>query len=936
MKNSYPHITRSGSTVTIEARTMAEADAAAEAALGPGFSVVSVRRLRRGGVGGFFALELVELVASSGPREEKPADMASAEELLQILQRNDGDFATRLLDRMGDVDEDLTIAQLFSTARAAGVPDSVAWEELIEPALRAGGGYDPEHRETEPAHAATPTRWADEPAPAADALASVLGAAHGVAPAPAPAPVAPIPSADPIVPPPAPAPDRTPPEVVVDAVGAPPLPSRAAARAAAATEAAAPVRTAAPAATDAPVLPRYPVTLPPRVAPPGSTGPLAEMPPRAMRFDEQEGRWVEDIASPEGEVAPIAGWVAEPLPTIDPSPAASPPPAVPTAAAAAAPPVVAAPASPLPPPPPPASALAPPPPPPPAPAPAATAAPVAPVVPAAAPRPAEPVADLAPDLPAARPTPSVTPADVPAPDDGAVMQQWLAILQTPEPVLGDDELGPARPAAPVVAAVDALDALPDLGGPAVPTVDIAPPRVGPGVVLSVASADSTGPDLDADAGVDLFADLPSDVLAALATPAVAPAITEPPTPTPTAAASLAAALAAHGLDDMIVAAVDTPTVTQPTPADDDVPAEALAPEAPDDVRPGGGLDALRPTRRTTNWRARPIPTDDGQLAGTVAAFTAPAIHVDRPDAEPATVIDDVAPDATEIAVEPERDLEVAPADTADVAVPLGTEPADTDVAPAAPAVAVAPAVAPEAPTPAPAPVTAVATAPVAVDAAAPTVVVVEAAPLPLTFRSLLPDEPMAAVDGPTTDGWSAQALFAVGVPDRIVQTAAALDPRDDAEWTAALMLALRPLFAPLPSGPTLVVGPTVGRLAEELDIPVVDPEAGAPVDGQVIAVETEDPADVVPLRQGRQVHLVVGGMWHELVRLRPVVVSAAGPRFLLPALSVAHAWGVPLGYMAGVQTVRLDAVTVAMEIRSTLGLDVEAPPAAAPPEPSRP
>lgn len=935
MKNSYPHITRSGSTVTIEARTMAEADAAAEAALGPGFSVVSVRRLRRGGVGGFFALELVELVASAGPREEKPAEMASAEELLQILQRNDGDFATRLLDRMGDVDEDLTIAQLFSTARAAGVPDSVAWEELIEPALRAGGGYDPEHHEAEPTRAAAPPVWADEPAPAADALASVLGAAHGVTPAPAPAPVAPVAPVAPAPLPAAPAVDRTPPEVVMDAAGAPPLPSRAAARAAAATEPAAPTRAVAPATADTPPLPRYPVNLPPRVAPPGSTGPLAEMPPRAMRFDEQEGRWVEDVPTPDGEVPPIAGWVADPLPVIEPPADAIP------AAAALAPVPVAPPASPLPPPPPPAGTLAPPPPPPPPPVPV-TPTPVAAAMPVtAAPvaddRSVEVTLDLTLDL------------TTPAADDGEVMQQWLAILQTPEPVLGDDELGPARPPAPaVVAAVDALDALPVLGGPIVPTVDAAPPRVGPGVVLSVASADTVHPDLDADAGVDLFADLPSEVLAALAAPTVVPTV-DVPVAAPSAAASLAAALAAAELE---LADLDERTDADragPATADDallpdettmvrdEVAADLPAAEPPGDVRPGGGLDALRPTRRTTNWRARPIPTDDNQLAGTVAAFTAPAIHVDRADADHAVVAGPAAESGRAAETEPvvdERtevepdvaDVEVEPTDTADVTVaPDGDTSAA--IAPTAPVDRTAPEPAPAVDAVAPA-------APAA--PVAPAVVVVEAAPVPLTFRSLLPDEPITAVEGPTTDGWSAQALFAVGVPDRIVQTAAALDPRDDAEWTAALMLALRPLFAPLPTGTSLVVGPTVGRLAEALDIPVVDLEAGAPVDGDVIAVETEDPADVVPLRQGRAVHLVVGGMWHELVRLRPVVVSAAGPRFLLPALSVAHAWGVPLGYMAGVQTVRLDAVTVAMEIRSTLGLDVEAPQAPAHPDPSRP
>ena len=885
MKNTYPHITRSGSTVTIEARTVAEADAAAEAALGPGFSVQSVRRLRRGGVGGFFALELVELVATSGGRDEAGPEMASAEELLQRLQRNDGNFATRLLDRIGDVDEDVTIAQLFSTARAAGVPDSMAWEELIEPALRATPGYDavPDTPGVE-----------DRVTTRRDELPVVPAAA-------APSPV-----------------DQRPPAVELDLAG-PPLPSRAAARANGET---ARPRGGGPLVADHPVVvPPYPVSLPPRVAPPGSTGPLAEMPPRAMRFDEEQGRWVEDTSLPEGEIAPIAGYHAGPA---EPS-------AEPSVDADLAP--VARVTTPPPPPPPPAPAttpLPPPPPPPPVaivpttpaivipvpvipvpviPVPVTTAVPVAPAVPVAAavaPTPAvgpaasfdtEPVA-------VAEPEPAVGTETVePGPDPGSRMQKWLEILQTPEPVLGDAELGPASPppVVSIVAARDALEALPDLGGPAVPT-EPDPPRVAPGFVLSAAAAlaalATDNATIDEDAGVDLFAGVPPDVLAEPVTPELAPTDTT------------------------------TDGNTRETPADDTgAELDALG------LRPGfrsAGLDALRPARRTTNWRARPLGTDDdGRLAGTVAAFTAPAVHVERaPDEEP---LDPAEPTTAVEPVEPTETIEARP-------VP--------DDAPAAEPATVAPVGAPvEAPVESSAtPVVATVIEPAPVPVARPVGRPIPPAPAPVepprpaTFRTLLRDEPIVAAAGPMGDGWSPQALFAVGVPDRLVQTAAALDPRDDAEWTAALMLALRPLFAPLPDGRTLIAGPSIDALADTLGVPVLEVDEDRPtvvddIDDEIAALATEDPAEITAGLHGRQLHLVIGGVWHELARLRPAVVSAAGPRFLLPALSVAHAWGVPLGYMGGVRTVRLDAVTVAMEIRATLGLDVDTPTAASTPVP---
>ena len=229
MKHSYPHVNRSGPTVTIEARTMAEADAAAEAELGPGFTVTSVRRLRRGGVGGFFALELVELVASTpgAASDRRDAEMASAEDLLRGLQRNEGDFATRLIDRMGEVDPDtMTLQQLFTTARAAGVPDEHTWDEVAEMGRRPSEPVLVPRRDPGTSMTAAPE----------------AGRRH---------------AQDPLTT------NELP--VVTDAIGPD------------------------PADLDAATLLRR--------RPRGNEGPLAEMPPPALHFDDDTGRWTVDSPS---------------------------------------------------------------------------------------------------------------------------------------------------------------------------------------------------------------------------------------------------------------------------------------------------------------------------------------------------------------------------------------------------------------------------------------------------------------------------------------------------------------------------------------------------------------------------------------------------------------------------------------------------------------
>lgn len=825
MKQSYPQITRNGSTVVIEARTMAEADAAAEDALGPGFTVTSVRRLRKGGLGGFFALELVELVATTDAPSlsDRSADMASAEDLIRSLQQHDGNFAARLLDRIGapDVDPDeVTIQQLFGTARAAGVPTDRLWEDLA------------------------------------------IVAPAGPAPAPAVLATDPLPTREPGT-----TLTRTAPagNVTVDTGGP----------------------------HDQPIVRRR--------RPPEATGPLAEMPPPPLRFDDENGGW-----------------------TVDDTPHA-----LETAIARA----------------PGAEAPLPPPPPPPAPTPSPWAAPAPPAPPVASP--AVPPTALAAEVPADES--SVAPSPVTPSGPSLADLGWRIDVDTPEPVVGITDLGPVRPAVPVHA-VAALDALPEVTGPVVnAAVDPRPAVVAAGALL---------PDVDPPAPVGL----------AIPTPAE-DGWPSPPDE-PTAPASTVASF--DQLDDVDVDGDGlAAATTDPAGTDADEPATApvvaLATQASSEARRRLDLDFLRGPRRSGPWRSR--PSDDGTtLPGTVAAFAPPpvqrvagetsvtdtaatidvveqlvggltaALGTAAPTTDGTEPADDVAaaePEASAIeptAVEPTLEVvaiepvvesaviervTIEPVAIEPVAIePVAIEPVAIEpvaVEPAEPAV-VEPVAEDTVAAPAPAPVEVVVAAPAA------TVEPPAASRAPLTLQALVPEAPICA---PTSSGggWSPQALFALGLPDRLVQTAAALEPRDDAEWTAALMLALRPLFGPLPDGRVLLAGPLVDTLAEQLGATIVQP--GERCFGPLAAVVTDDPAEVAATLDGRDLHLVVGGMWHELARLRPAVVSTAGPRFLLQAVTVAHAWGVPLGVMAGVSTVRLDAVTVAMEIRATLGLDLD-------------
>jgi hypothetical protein len=125
MTKATPTIEIYGDTVVVVARNAEEAQRAAMDTLGASCTVTAVERVRSGGVGGFFATELVRLTASragtaprtgasgtaaattahsplfDGSDSEMEAVLASAEDLVASLNRRTSGFAERLLDEIG-------------------------------------------------------------------------------------------------------------------------------------------------------------------------------------------------------------------------------------------------------------------------------------------------------------------------------------------------------------------------------------------------------------------------------------------------------------------------------------------------------------------------------------------------------------------------------------------------------------------------------------------------------------------------------------------------------------------------------------------------------------------------------------------------------------------------------------------------------------------
>ena len=97
-KQQYPIIERHSEGVTVTARNSVEAQQAANDALGTDCTITSVEKVHEGGIGGFFATELVRMTAKPSKLQEMDAVLTSAEDLVSSLRARAPHFADRLLE----------------------------------------------------------------------------------------------------------------------------------------------------------------------------------------------------------------------------------------------------------------------------------------------------------------------------------------------------------------------------------------------------------------------------------------------------------------------------------------------------------------------------------------------------------------------------------------------------------------------------------------------------------------------------------------------------------------------------------------------------------------------------------------------------------------------------------------------------------------------
>jgi hypothetical protein len=97
-KQQYPIIERHSEGVTVTARSSVEAQQAANDALGTDCTITSVEKVQEGGIGGFFATELVRMTAKPSKLQEMDAVLTSAEDLVSSLRARAPHFADRLLE----------------------------------------------------------------------------------------------------------------------------------------------------------------------------------------------------------------------------------------------------------------------------------------------------------------------------------------------------------------------------------------------------------------------------------------------------------------------------------------------------------------------------------------------------------------------------------------------------------------------------------------------------------------------------------------------------------------------------------------------------------------------------------------------------------------------------------------------------------------------
>ena len=105
MAQQYPIIEERAGGVVVLARTTVDAQQAAADALGGDCTITAVEKVHQGGIGGFFATELIQVTAVPSKRgstdRELTAAMTSAEDLVSALRQRSPQFADRLMNELG-------------------------------------------------------------------------------------------------------------------------------------------------------------------------------------------------------------------------------------------------------------------------------------------------------------------------------------------------------------------------------------------------------------------------------------------------------------------------------------------------------------------------------------------------------------------------------------------------------------------------------------------------------------------------------------------------------------------------------------------------------------------------------------------------------------------------------------------------------------------
>ena len=179
---------------------------------------------------------------------------------------------------------------------------------------------------------------------------------------------------------------------------------------------------------------------------------------------------------------------------------------------------------------------------------------------------------------------------------------------------------------------------------------------------------------------------------------------------------------------------------------------------------------------------------------------------------------------------------------------------------------------------------------------------------------------------PGDPAWGATTLYQLGLPARIVESAASLRPVDDCGWTAALARALEGLCGPLPCGPQLLVGPRAARLGRALGMATLTVGAELRTRRDVCLAQpaTAKVRDHLErLRGDRVLHVMAGGRdWRGLLFFDPDVISWTTADGLLGALTAAADLGLTLGWalseQGSVSTRRPTPMDVAVMVRDLL------------------